>query len=188
MNNKILIIIDAQNDFIDGSLAVNGAEEKMNKLCEFIRENGQMYDHIFLSADWHPITHMSFKDNGGQWPAHCVQHTHGAAIFGPLMDVLHECKLNYEVLTKGDNEDREEYSVFRNDKSRNIIVETCKAIDTKDIDFCGIALDYCVKDSILDAKRELPGINMHLYKEFSPAIGDTETTIKELENNGVHII
>lgn len=188
MNNKICFLIDVQNDFISGSLAVNGAQEKMDALCEFIRENGEMYDQIFITADWHPISHLSFKENGGEWPVHCVQHTNGASIYEPLMKAIHEKMLNYTVLTKGDNEDREEYSVFRNESSSKTIKTVCDILKVKDIDFCGIAMDYCVKDSILDAKRELSGINLHLYKDFSPAIGNPEETLLKLEDNGIHII
>lgn len=188
MNNKILVIVDAQYDFIDGSLAVNGAQETMNNLCDFIKENGLMYDKIVLTADWHPISHCSFKANKGEWPTHCVQHSIGAAIYAPILSELDKLGSDYIVLTKGDNEDREEYSVFKNEESSNKLVKLCEALETKDIDFCGIALDYCVKNSILDAKRTLPHINMHLYKDFSPCIGNVEETLKDLENNGIHII
>lgn len=188
MNNKILMIIDPQIDFISGSLAVEGATEKMDKLCEFVRENAEMYDQIFITVDWHPATHLSFKENGGEWPAHCVQHTIGASVYEPLMKVVHEKMMNYVILSKGDNEDREEYSVFRNEYSKKIIMTVCGILNTKDIDFCGIALDYCVKDSILDAKRELPDVNMHIYKDFSPCIGNVEEALTNLENHGVHII
>lgn len=188
MNKKILMLIDCQFDFISGSLAVNGSEEKMNGLCDFIRENGQMYDQIILTADWHPYTHCSFKENGGEWPSHCVEHTMGASIYQPLINALNDIKSDYLVLTKGDNEEREEYSIFRNEKSKNILEKIVKAFKVEDIDFCGIALDYCVKDSVLDAKRAFPNINMHLYKDFSPCIGDVNETLDNLENNGVHII
>ena len=63
--NKILLVIDAQYDFINGSLAVNGAEEKMSKLADFINKNGSKYKMIILTADWQSVNHMSFIVNGG---------------------------------------------------------------------------------------------------------------------------
>lgn len=188
MSKKILFLIDVQYDFINGSLAVEGAKETMDNLCEFLKENGPMYDKIILTADWHPITHCSFKENGGMWPKHCVQHSVGAAIYEPLLKTLDEIKSDYVILTKGDNEDHEEYSVFKNEVSCNAIKGICSSLETNDIDFAGIALNYCVKDSILDCKRTLPNINLHLFKEFSPSIGEAEPTLKKLEEFNIHIM
>ena len=90
--NKLLLVIDCQYDFINGSLAVKGAGPTMDRLAEFIKENGASYKKIVLTADWHPLTHCSFKDNGGTWPKHCVQYTQGAAIYQPIIDTLDTIK------------------------------------------------------------------------------------------------
>ena len=156
-NNKMLLIIDAQYDFIEGgSLAVNGSKNKLDKLCEQIKNEN--YDTIVFTVDWHPINHCSFTNNGGQWPVHCVQHTHGAAIYEPLFKAaVNNCK-NVNMLTKGNVSRTEEYSVMDNHISSK---ELCRIIDftnPKQIDVCGIASEYCVFESI-------QGLLKHNYKD-----------------------
>ena len=185
MNGKILLLVDCQYDFINGTLAVNGAEEAMNKLAEFIRSNGKEYDKIILTADWHPQTHCSFKDNGGIWPMHCVQHSKGAAIYQSILDALNDIKADYIVVTKGLNEEHEEYSVFKNELSRDIIVDICNHLKPQVINVCGIAYDYCVGDSVKDGLKTLPNLNFTVLKEYSPAIAEnTENDFtKFIENS-----
>ena len=178
MDNKILIIIDPQNDFILGSLSVNGAIEAMNKLSNFIIEHGRQYSKIVLTADWHPITHCSFIENGGKWPIHCVQFSIGASLYEPIMNALKEIEADYTILTKGLNEDREEYSIFKNPTSCDKIMAICN--DVKNIDMCGIAYDVCLFDSAKDALRALPNANIHILKEFSPSI--SEEGAKNVDN------
>lgn len=186
MNKKILIIIDAQYDFIEGGkLSVDGATKIMDNLVKYIRENGAIYDKILLTADWHPHTHCSFNENGGEWSEHCVQFTKGASIYQPIIDVLNEIKADYSIHTKGVDEDHEEYSVFKNEKSCDKIVNTCSLLKTTNIDIVGIALNYCVKDSAIDAKKNLPQANIHVLKEFCPSIGDPSAALSLLENNNI---
>jgi nicotinamidase/pyrazinamidase len=85
----VLLIVDAQNDFIEGgALPVAGARDAMNRLAEYIKNSYQKYSLIAFTADWHPQSHCSFTKNKGQWPTHCVQFSNGAAIYQPLLDVL----------------------------------------------------------------------------------------------------
>ena len=77
MAKKLLLVIDAQYDFIFGSLAVNGADKMMEDLASYIKDSGKGYESIIATADWHPITHCSFKENGGEWPMHCVAYSNG---------------------------------------------------------------------------------------------------------------
>lgn len=80
-----LIIIDPQNDFVKGSLAVPGAEEAMNNIIKFIEDHKQDLGYIAVTLDWHPLSHCSFKEFGGSWPPHCVQYSEGAAVYEPLI-------------------------------------------------------------------------------------------------------
>lgn len=187
--NKVLLLIDCQYGFIEGgNLAVEGSQEKMNKLTNYIIENGGSYDKIFLTADWHPTTHCSFKENGGIWPSHCVQFTHDAAIYQPIIDALNTIKADYTVLTKGVDEDHEEYSVFKNQKSSAKLTKICDVIGVDEIDFCGIAFDYCVKDSAIGARKAFPNVAINVIEEFCPSIGDLKETISILENNNINVI
>ena len=74
---RILLIVDPQNDFITGTLAVPEAKEKMMKLSEYIKTWKHVYDHVCVTLDTHPEDHISFVENGGIWPKHCVACTNG---------------------------------------------------------------------------------------------------------------
>jgi len=188
MKKRVLIIVDPQYDFIEGgSLAVGGGREALNRLVEYIKTHYGEYDYIIITADWHPITHCSFKENGGIWPVHCVQHSHGAAIYQPILDVLNELKVDYTVLTKGCNEDHEEYSIFKNQTSK-IYLEGIDYQGIDCVDYVGLALNYCVKDSILDGKKTFTKSRARLLRDCTVAIGSPDEAIKELEDNNVEIV
>ena len=109
---KLYLCIDTQYDFQEGgNLGVDGGKKCGDLQAEYLSKHKDEYGIVIATVDWHPITHCSFKDNGGIWPPHCVQHSHGAAIYQPLLDVLTECH-NFVTLTKGCDEDHEEYSIF----------------------------------------------------------------------------
>jgi nicotinamidase/pyrazinamidase len=186
---KILFIIDAQEDFLEGgSLAVEGARQKMNGLAGYLAVHGKDYDGIYLTADWHLPSHCSFKENGGIWPPHCVQYSKGAAIHQPILTVLNGEKLDYCVLTKGCDEDHEEYSVFKNKKSCDYLKKINDSIKVDTVDFCGIALNYCVLDSIKDGKKVFTNAHFRLLKDLAPSIGSPDEALKEIENLGVELV
>lgn len=85
---KILVLIDCQNDFITGSLAVKEAEYAMQNLEEHITRFHNDYDKIIITADKHPHDHCSFIKNGGEWPEHCVVGTNGAEIYESILSAL----------------------------------------------------------------------------------------------------
>lgn len=164
---KALVIIDPQNDFIDGGkLGVNGSRDKMLALADFIRRNAINYDFVVATADFHPITHCSFVKNGGTWPVHCLQHSEGAAIFEPILNAIEEAGIELHILTKGVDEDHEEYSVLKNRSSKKALTALINAHEITEVDFCGIADIYCVKDSMMDFHREFPKVRVGVYPEF----------------------
>ena len=168
--NSMLLIVDPQNGFVNGNLPVGGAVEAMDSLAKWIEANKTKFKTIVITADWHPVTHCSFKENGGMWPMHCVQHSHDAAIYQPILDALHD--VDYRVLTKGLDEDHEEYSIWNNldsHKHLHAIIATNKITD---INIVGLAGDICVLNSLKDGVKELPNVKFHFMKEFSPCIGD----------------
>ena len=185
----VLLIVDAQNDFIEGgALPVAGGRDAMNRLAEYIKNNYQKYSLIAFTADWHPQSHCSFTKNKGQWPTHCVQFSNGAAIYQPLLDVLDENNIDYVVLTKGTNEDREEYSIFKNPISKIALSSYKEANKFEFVDVAGLALDYCVKDSILDGKKVFTNSHFRRLKDCTAAIGNPKETYDILINNEVEII
>ncbi|MCI7653453.1 MAG: hypothetical protein MSS51_04210 [Bacteroidales bacterium] len=74
---KLLLVIDAQRDFLEGSLSVEGAPQMMDCLADYIRRQDGNYLLKAFTQDWHPLNHCSFKRNGGIWPVHCLQHSDG---------------------------------------------------------------------------------------------------------------
>ena len=135
-----LIIVDFQKDFITGSLAVKGAEKAISYIFDFIWKNKKDINKIIFTVDWHPINHCSFKDNGGNWNVHCLQYSKGAAIDDILLRNCHYNNIPYEVITKGENPDKEEYGAFSEVKP-NIP-------EGEEIVICGIAGDYCVLETL----------------------------------------
>lgn len=146
MNGEILIIVDPQIDFTtkEGSLYVPGAELAMQNLAEFI--NKYEFDSIIVTCDWHPVNHCSFKENGGEWPAHCIQYTKGAALDPTLCKVL--IHKNFKIYEKGVCEQRDEYS-FLNDSLNRVTFEFALSSDDR-FYIAGVAGDYCVSETIHD--------------------------------------
>ncbi|MBR5971137.1 MAG: NAD(+) synthase [Paludibacteraceae bacterium] len=139
---KVLAIVDAQKDFIDGSMGVG--LDKWNKAKQNILALVQKehYDGIIYTKDWHPTTHCSFKPNGGIWPSHCVQGTAGAEIDKELQAI----DIDSLVLSKGCNCGVEEYGI---DVLANIG-------DIKELHLVGLCYDYCVSSCAKEtAKRHL---------------------------------
>lgn len=161
---KALIIVDVQNDFCEGgALAVPGANEIIPYINLLMQENE--YDEIILTQDWHPADHKSFASNNDKevgetiilngipqfmWPDHCVQGTHGAE-FHPE---LNRDKVTH-IVQKGKNPEVDSYSGFQDN---NQIVQTdlddyLKENGIQLLEIVGLALDYCVKLTCIDAAK-----------------------------------
>ena len=163
-----LIIVDPQVDFVTGSLAVAGAPESIHTLAESLRT--APVDHIFVTMDCHPIDHMSFDENGGSWPTHCIKYSTGAAIEPTLMDSLQHLPDSVELhfLEKGTRTDQEQYSAFENGYP-TLLDEAEK------IYICGIAGDVCVQNSIKDLTGHGLGGKLILLEDASPSLDDGTT-------------
>ena len=85
--NKTLIIVDAQYDFMEGGkLPVKGATKALNNIVALLES--EEYSLIITTQDWHNGKHCSFKEQGGIFPEHCVQGTHGADIYAPIAEAI----------------------------------------------------------------------------------------------------
>lgn len=132
----ILVIVDFQNDFVYGSLPVAGAGKAKTNLLKFIENRKKEINKIIFTVDWHPINHCSFDKNGGEWPIHCLQYSERAAIDYLLLTNCCSNNIPYEVVTKGEDPNKEEYGAFSSIKP-NIP-------EGEEIVVCGIAGDFCV--------------------------------------------
>ena len=170
MTNKALAVVDMLYDFIDGSLACQNAEEAVRQTLRFIdsQTNGQAgEDHEILDTfpilfirDHHPADHSSFKDQGGIWPAHCVAGTHGGEIHSDLLPYASE-ELTFD---KGCDKAVEQYSGFEATNSADqSLSEVLELLDTTDVYVCGIATEYCVRNTCEDLLKA--GFKVHLLKD-----------------------
>lgn len=140
-----LIIIDVQNDFLSrGSLPVPNGEEIIPilniYLAVFTRNKGKVY----ATRDWHPTNHLSFLENGGVWPAHCVRETEGAK-FHPGIKL----PKNIVVISKATEPNKDGYSGFED----TILIAELQKEQIERVFIGGLATDYCVKNTVLDALR-----------------------------------
>jgi nicotinamidase/pyrazinamidase len=139
-----LIVADVQNDFLPGgSLGVPGGDAVIPLLNEYMRLALAGGAHVFASRDWHPAHHCSFREQGGPWPAHCVQASHGA-------DFAAQLRLPKEavIVSKGTELDRDAYSAFQGTKLETAL----RALDIGRLLVGGFATEYCVLETVRDAR------------------------------------
>ena len=140
---RALIIVDFQNDFTPGgALAVPDGDQISQRINELAAMSE--YDLVVATRDWHPPDHGSFERHGGPWPPHCVAGTPGAELHPAL---ARECI--DVVIDKGQDRDTEGYSAFDGTHLERILRD--RGID--EVTICGLATDYCVKNTALDARR-----------------------------------
>lgn len=176
LTKRVLLIVDPQNDFISGSLAVPGATEAMDRLTEYIKTNGYVYNNIIVTQDAHPLSHCSFESNGGIWPVHCVKDTEGYEVYKPLKDELDRLN-NVTYILKGENENKEEYSAFHDPNFRPFALDR-EEYEHMQIEVCGIAGDFCVKTSIEDLVKNYPDYFIAIRERFIASIDGGEALNK----------
>ncbi|MBD3367440.1 MAG: isochorismatase family protein [Candidatus Eisenbacteria bacterium] len=177
-----LLIVDTQNCFMpDGTVPVPDGDEVVPVLNRWIEKAQREGVFIAASRDWHPPNHTSFEQQGGPWKPHCVQDTEGAAFHPDLR--LPE---NAVVVSKGDDPDEEAYSAFQGTGLARKLRE--QGIETLWVG--GLALDYCVKETVLDALRE--GFDVRLIRSATRAVnaepGDGEKALREMRKAGASIV
>ena len=139
---KTLVIVDVQRDFYhpEGLLHVAGSETLPELIAPVIEE----YDSVVLTLDWHPGNHCSFKEQGGLWPSHCVAYTQGAGLPDIFSKPLAHEGVYY--FLKGRAAGEEQYGAFVGLTPEDDIYKVFE--ESGRIEVCGIAGDYCVKETI----------------------------------------
>jgi nicotinamidase/pyrazinamidase len=198
MPNEALIVVDMQNDFCEGgALAVAGGNAIVPTVNRLIAE----HPHIVLTQDWHTPGHASFASawEGAEpfstrdfpygpqtlWPAHCVQGTKGAEFHPDLEATKAEL-----IVRKGFHRGIDSYSAFReNDRmTRTGLDGYLKARGITHVVLCGLALDYCVAWSALDAKRA--GFDVTVAVDATAAIdldGSRNKMLHEMRQAGIRL-
>ena len=147
---KALLIVDVQNDFCPaGALAVPQGDSIVPVINKYIRYFTGKKLPILATRDWHPVKTVHFKDFGGVWPVHCIQNTPGAA-FHPDLKLPKDAILLY----KGMDPQGDSYSsFFAQDLSGQYLLNLLQRMGISEIYICGLATDYCVKFTALDALK-----------------------------------
>jgi len=197
---KALILVDIQNDFIPGgALPVHEGDQVVpiaNKLID-------KFDLIVATQDWHPSDHGSFAANhtgknigeiielnGLQqilWPVHCVQESDGAHFHPQLM-----INKVHKIIPKGTNAEIDSYSGFNDNghlKSTGL-ADYLKNKGVTDVYICGLATDYCVKFTAIDAVQE--NFKTYVIQDACRGVnlnpGDVQHAISEMKEAGCHIV
>lgn len=146
MGKTAVFIVDVQKDFCEGgSLAVNGGNGVVpvcNKLIDTAVEKGCK---VIASRDWHPENHCSFAAFGGIWPPHCVAGQNGADFHDDL-----GLPADAVIIDKGTAVEKDNYSAFE----MAGVTEKLRGMGIERLIMCGLATDYCVKATALDAIKE----------------------------------
>jgi nicotinamidase/pyrazinamidase len=183
---KLLLLVDVQYDFINGSLAVSGAPAVMDSLAAYIAEQpAGTFSQIVMTADFHPYNHSSFKDNGGMWPVHCVAYSHGASIYQPVFEAVNKQIPCSPVLTKGDNVSVDEYSIMANAASAKKLLRIIEENGIQEIYVAGLCGDYCVGNSIKDLVQAGHGEKIRVLTRFIGNIDDGTTLRNIIKDNNL---
>jgi nicotinamidase/pyrazinamidase len=150
-----LLVVDVQVDFVEGgSLGVQGGLQVAAMIARHVRHFKSEYHFVVASRDYHEAApdHISATpDYINTWPPHCMVGTPGAAFVPTIQNLIRE-KYIQEVVTKG--RDHAAYSAFEGvDKRGHGLLDVLKEQRIDHIDVCGIATDYCVRASALDARK-----------------------------------
>jgi nicotinamidase/pyrazinamidase len=177
---RALVVVDFQNDFTPGgALAVRDGDaiaERVNALAA----SGE-FDLVLATRDWHPPDHGSFVAQGGPWPAHCVADSPGAQLH-PAFDAARVDA----IVDKGQDPATEGYSGFEDTGLASLL----RSREIDEVTVVGLATDYCVKNTALDALRE--GFRVTVDRagirgvEVTP--GDSERALEEIRAAGGVIV
>jgi len=179
---KALIVVDVQNDFCPGgSLAVANGDQVVAPLNELMKQFLDRGEPVFKTRDWHPAKTKHFAKYGGVWPVHCVQNTPGAEFHPGLLD-----DPRITIISKGIDESADGYSGFDGTN----LAQDLRDQEVEEVWVGGLATDYCVKHTVLDALRQ--GFEVKALADAMRAVNvnptDGAQAIEEMRNAGAEII
>uniref|UniRef100_A0A7C2YVB2 nicotinamidase n=1 Tax=Hydrogenobacter sp. TaxID=2152829 RepID=A0A7C2YVB2_9AQUI len=174
-----LIVVDMQRDFMPGgALPVPEGDKIIPRLNQYTRLFSSLGLPVFFTRDWHPPDHISFKEQGGVWPPHCVQNTEGA-LFHKDLFIPQD---NRFIISKGTSKDFDAYSGFQGTVLDSLLRER----GIRRVFVGGVATDYCVKNTVLGAINL--GYEAFLLLDGIKGVdvnpGDSERAIEEMLRAG----
>ena len=175
--SEALLIVDLQNDFCPGgALAVRGGDGIVEPLNRLLAQ----FHFVVATQDWHPPDHISFKARGGPWPPHCVQSTRGAELHPKLDQTGIHLKIQ-----KGTSSGRDAYSGFQ----ETTLDRELKKRNIRKVFVAGLATDYCVKQTALDALKR--GYEVTVLTDLVAAVnvktGGGDLALEEIHRAGGHL-
>ena len=184
MNNDMaLLIVDVQNDFCPhGALAIAGGDRvvvPLNRIAEYFAAATLP---VLATRDWHPPVTRHFKEFGGLWPCHCIQGSPGAA-FHPALRLPR----GTVVVSKGSDPDSDAYSAFDGcDEEGRSLADILATLHVRRLYIGGLATDYCVRSSVLDARKA--GLEVTVLTDAIVGVnivaGDCEQALAEMARAG----
>jgi nicotinamidase/pyrazinamidase len=180
-----LVVVDVQNDFCPGgALAVAEGDQVVPILNRYIEQFTKSALPVFATRDWHPAETTHFNTGGGVWPPHCIHGTNGAE-FHPDLALA-----NASVLSKGISRASDDYSGFQavNAEGAGLAV-LLRGLEVTRIFVGGLATDYCVKHTVLDALKE--GFQVVVLMDSIRGVnlkpGDSQRAVEEMRRAGAKI-
>lgn len=183
-----IVVVDVQMDFCPGgALGVSGGDEIIGTINWYTSRLAKIGGLVVFSRDWHPPEHMSFTDSGGPWPRHCVKGTPGAQLHRNLF--IPRCSV---VVDKATDPEKDAYSAFDGTDAQGRSLETLiRDANVKRLFICGLATDYCVKATTIDALKKKRAMGVKQVRLIVNAIravninpDDGEKAIAVMKNAG----
>jgi nicotinamidase/pyrazinamidase len=180
-----LLIVDVQNDFCSGgALPVPDGERVVSVLNRYIDDAVAHGAPVYVSRDWHPSATTHFKPYGGPWPAHCIQGTDGARFHRGL-----RVTATAIVITKGKSPDSPGYSAFEGctPEGRPLLTDL-RERGIRHLYVGGLATDYCVKHSVLDALSA--GLRVTVLEDAIAGVdhGDSARALIQMRERGAQVV
>lgn len=186
MPNEALLIVDFQNDFCaGGALGVPASQQIIDTVNEYARRFTERRALVVASRDWHPAVTGHFRPFGGAWPVHCLQGSRGAE-FHPELRLPAETV----IVSKGTEPDADGYSAFLAHLDDGTLLDPLlKQAGVRDLYIGGLATDYCVRSSVIDALRETYRVTVLLdaSRGVDVHLGDSEAAIAAMVSAGAAV-
>jgi nicotinamidase/pyrazinamidase len=177
-----LIVVDVQNDFLPGgALAVPAGAEVIPRLNLCIEEFERQHLPIFVTRDWHPRNHCSFREQGGPWPPHCVAGTYGAEFPRQL-----RLPADAHVISKATQAEADAYSGFQGtDLAQQLHEAGCRRVFVG-----GVATEYCVRATVQDARAGgfAAVVLADAVRALDAQPGDGARALAEMQARGAEIL
>lgn len=176
LNNTSLMVVDAQKGFSTesryNSLPVEGATLIFRNVNKLLKKD---WARIDSSIDWHPVNHVSFKPQGGQFDSHCVQNYHSTK----FLNYIKHARF-HSIWRKGYQQDKDFFSIV---KQHPGIPALYNIEGIRTVIVCGLALDICVHETACDFKKH--GFNVYIVRDASAAFDKQKAEVQEKAHGGI---